>query len=115
MRDTSGPGRAAERLAEAYLTAQGWEILQRNFACKMGEIDLIAKDQDELVFVEVRSRADSVHGAPEETISRAKIRRIVNTARLYIVQRDLDCPMRFDVIAVSAGRLLHIPAAFDAG
>lgn len=115
MRDTTALGRQAERLAEAYLSARGWVVLERNFFCRMGEIDLIARDSGELVFVEVRSRADSEHGAPAQTVGRAKIRRIVSTARLYVALKRLNCPMRFDVVAVEAGRLEHIQAAFDAG
>lgn len=115
MKDTSGKGREAEALAETYLTSLGWTVVERNFTCKMGELDLIARDSESLIFVEVRSRADSAHGAPAETISRAKIRRLVNTAKLYVQLKDLDCPMRFDVIAIEPGTLEHIPAAFDAG
>jgi putative endonuclease len=102
-------------MAETYLAARGWRVFERNFSCRMGEIDLIAQDGEELVFVEVRSRADNDHGCPAETVGRAKIRRIVNTARLYVAAKRLDCPMRFDVVAVEAGRLEHIQAAFDAG
>lgn len=115
MRDTSGLGRKAEELAEAYLTSLGWKIVERNFSCKVGELDLIAREGEDLVFVEVRSRADSRHGAPAETIGPAKIRRLVNTAKVYIILKQLDCRMRFDVIAIEAGRLEHIPAAFEAG
>lgn len=114
MNDTRDAGQRAEKTAESFLISLGWDIVERNFSCRLGEIDLIARDGEDLVFIEVRSRADGSRGAPAETIGRAKIRRIVQTARLYASLKSLDCPMRFDVVAIEAGRLEYIPAAFDA-
>lgn len=115
MGDTRDLGRLAEKTAESFLLSLGWDIVARNFSCRAGEIDLIARDGEELVFVEVRSRSGGQRGSPAETIGRAKIRRIVQTARLYASLNHLDCPMRFDVVAIEAGRLEYIPAAFTAG
>lgn len=107
-------GAQAEAQAESYLKGLGWKILAKNFVSKVGEIDLIAQDGDVVVFVEVRSRAASDFGAPEETISLPKRRRIIKTAQFYIARRALDCEMRFDVVAIEGGKLSRIESAFDA-
>lgn len=113
--NTSEKGRLAEAAAENHLEKLGYAILARNYRARTGEIDLIARDGDTLVFVEVRSRAGSSFGTPAETIGFQKRRRIIRTALAYAQRRGLDCPMRFDVIALEAGKIEHIPGAFDAG
>lgn len=109
----------SEALAEAYLRRRGYRILARNFRCRMGELDLVALDGDELVFVEVRSRTSEAYGAPEESIIRRKQKRLRRTAEYYLLhtgQTDAFC--RFDVLGVvldEAGRVRrieHLKAAF---
>ena len=107
-------GALAEAQAESYLKGLGWKILAKNFTSKIGEIDLIAQDGEVVVFVEVRSRSGADFGAPEETISAAKRRRIIKTAQFYIARRALDCETRFDVVAIEGGKLSRIESAFDA-
>ena len=107
-------GERAERAAEEFLKSRGWRILERNFRTRFGEIDLVARDGDTVVFVEVRSRSSSAFGAPQETVTAAKRRRLIKTAQAWAQRRGLDSPMRFDVVALSPEGTLHIPAAFDA-
>ncbi len=116
--DRQQAGAQAESLAAKFLQSRGFKILEKNFRCKMGEIDLIAQDGGDLVFVEVRSRSSSTYGLAAETIGWAKRRRIIKTALFYLQSRGLDfgrCAARFDVVAFDAGSISHIPGAFDAG
>jgi putative endonuclease len=83
------------------LRSAGLEILRRNYRCKMGEIDLICRDGDTLVFVEVRYRGHSRFAGAAASVTPAKQRRLWATAQLYLQQRDLSDrqPCRFDVVA----------------
>ena len=107
-------GEAAERRAEDYLKSLGLVIVERNFRTRFGEIDLVARDGETVVFVEVRFRSSNAFGLPQETVDAAKRRRIIRTAQAYVQSRRLDAPLRFDVVALSPRGALHIPAAFDA-
>ena len=113
-------GDAAEERACRHLEASGLAIVEKNYRTKGGEIDIIARKGDVLVFVEVRSREDAGFGTPEESITPAKRRRIVVTARDYLskVPSSSWREARFDVIAIEgsgeAAVLRHFPAAFDA-
>lgn len=96
-------GTAAERVAEAYLRDQGLRCIERNYRCKLGEIDLVMADGEVLVFVEIRYRAGSDFGSPIETIDAGKRRRVLRTAQHFLQansrRREPQC--RFDVIGVS--------------
>jgi putative endonuclease len=105
-------GMQAELRAAEYLGALGYEVLERNFRAKCGELDLVARDGDTVVFVEVRARNHPGYGSAAESIGPRKRRRLVNAAKLYALYRRLDCPMRFDVIGVEPGRIEHIADAF---
>jgi putative endonuclease len=108
-------GWAFEQRAAEFLECRGYAVLDRNFRTRRGEIDIVAKDRDTVVFVEVRARSSVRFGTAAETVGPVKRARIVHAARMYATLRGLDCPMRFDVIAVSAGKLEHIADAFTAG
>ena len=94
--------------------------MERNFRARGGEIDIVAREGDVLVFVEVRSRGDAGFGTPEESVAPAKRRRIVAAARGYLsgVPPSSWREARFDVVAIEgsgdAAELRHYPAAFDA-
>lgn len=94
--------------------------MERNFRTRGGEIDIVARKGDVLVFVEVRSREDAAFGTPEESVTLAKRRRIVAAARQYLskVPPSSWREARFDVIAIEGSgeraELRHYPAAFDA-
>jgi len=107
-------GLKAERAAEEFLKARGYAILDRNFRTRFGEIDLVARDGDMVVFVEVRFRSRDDFGSAQETVGREKQHRIVRTAQAYAQSRGLDAALRFDVVAVSPRGCEHFPDAFDA-
>ncbi len=112
-------GDAAEERACHHLVRSGFTIVERNYRTKGGEIDIVARKGDVLVFVEVRSLDVSGFGTPEESVTPAKRRRIVGAARQYLskVQPSSWREARFDVIAIEgshAAELRHYPAAFDA-
>jgi len=98
-------GRAGEHAALAYLKRQGLKLVETNFACKGGEIDLIMREGETLVFVEVRERADGDHGGAAASIGPLKIRRIVHAAETYLQRFDLVPACRIDVVAIDAGQL----------
>lgn len=99
--DARARGEAIERLAAEWLTARGLTLIARNQHAKGGELDLVMRDADVLVFVEVRHRADPRHGHPLETITATKQRRLIKAARVYLHRNRLSCPCRFDVLAVT--------------
>lgn len=107
-------GRKAEELAAAFLRAKGLAVLERNFRVKVGEIDIVARDGDEVVFVEVRARASREFGGAAASVGGAKRRRLIRAARLWLQARGWDGACRFDVVALDGGRLEHLPAAFEA-
>ena len=113
-------GDSAEERASRHLEGAGFTILERNFRTPVGEIDIVARRGDVLVFVEVRSREDAAFGSPEGSVTPAKRRRIAAAARRYLsnVPPSSWREARFDVIAIegagTAAALRHYPAAFDA-
>lgn len=114
MNTRAETGRAAEEQAAALLIKNGMTIVERNFRAKVGEIDLVARDKDEIVFVEVRARASSSFGGAAASVGGAKRRKLIKAAQLWLQARSWSGPCRFDVVALDAGRAEHIPAAFDA-
>jgi putative endonuclease len=113
-------GDLGEKAAEELLTANGYRIVARKHRCRRGEVDLVAEQGELLVFVEVRTRAMSVFGGPEETVGFGKQKRVVLAARDFLARwRGPPRGARFDVVAVidcpGGPRLQHFPAAFDAG
>ena len=94
-------GKIGEDIATRYLEQIGYEIIQRNFECKIGEIDIIAKDKEVIVFVEVKTRASALYGQPKDAVDRTKKKHIYKTAEFYIYIRHLEnYPVRIDVIEV---------------
>jgi len=113
-------GATGERLAVDYLKGLGYVILQRNFRCRQGEIDIIARQDDCLVFVEVRTKKGREFGTPEESITSSKKERLIALAEAYL--QTLPSPplsWRIDVVAVelegdgSVSRLEHIENAIN--
>lgn len=96
-------GFAIEDAAEDYLRARGLTPLDKNFAGRRGEVDLIMKHDQEIVFIEVRYRKNLDYGLPEETVGKQKIKKLVFTAKQFLSKHNLwDTPCRFDVIAVTS-------------
>ena len=94
-------GDADEARAAAYLESRGLKIVARNYRCKAGEIDLIAMSGHTTVFVEVRARTSDRFGGAAASITAAKRRRLVNTARYYLARKGGDRACRFDVVLLS--------------
>jgi putative endonuclease len=114
MTSRAETGRRAEELAAAFLKSKGFEVVERNFRAKVGEIDVIAKDGDEMVFVEVRARSGRGFGGAAASVDGAKRRRVIRAARVWLAARGWDGACRFDVVTLDSGRLEHLPAAFTA-
>lgn len=111
-------GSRYETMAARYLEDNGYVILRQNFRCRMGEIDLIARDeasgQNCLVFVEVKYRSSAGTGIPEEAVHTRKQHRICRVADYFRLQYRIpwDTPCRFDVIAIEGEELRHHANAF---
>jgi putative endonuclease len=114
--DRRQTGTLAENSAAAFLEAQGFVIVARNFQRRVGELDVIARDGPLLLIVEVRTRADDRFGGAAASISYAKQRRIALTAGLFLDQHPelRRCQVRFDVIVVRNGSVEWLRHAFDA-
>ena len=96
-----GLGRTGERLAAEELTRQGYRIIERNFRCRHGEIDLIAENANDLVFVEVKTRRGNVYGLPEDAVTPRKQQKIVQVATYYLdLHTCSERSWRIDVVAV---------------
>lgn len=94
-------GTWGEKTAKEYLQGQGYQILETNFRCREGEIDIIARDGEYLVFVEVRTRKGSEFGTPEESITTAKKKKLISLAFVYLQNHsNLPSLWRFDVVAI---------------
>ena len=99
-------GQLAENMAVETLLKKGYQILKRNFANRFGEIDIIAKDKDVFVFVEVKSKMGVEFGLPEEMINQAKLQKVKNMATIYMKGQNLPC--RIDVIAICLSEEGHL-------
>lgn len=113
-------GNKSERLAARFLQARGYVILVRNWRSQLGEVDLIARKDDSIIFVEVRSRSDETTENAALSVDNAKQLKIARTALSFLRQSHLlDCLARFDVIAIcwpgkSADPIIeHLEGAFD--
>ena len=95
-------GRWGEKQAIRHLKRQGYRIIQRNYVSRVGEIDVVARDADVLVFVEVKTRTGDEFGGALEAVGRAKRKKLVQLARTYLAQHRIpECPCRFDVVGVT--------------
>lgn len=119
--DNSSVGSLGEDLAAEFLTACGYRILERNFRCKGGEIDIVARDPADrsLVFIEVKTRRGLTYGVPQLAVTPFKQRQISKAALAWLSNNRLhDCSARFDVIAIllhtdAPHNIDHIPNAFE--
>ncbi|MDD2413552.1 MAG: YraN family protein [Eubacteriaceae bacterium] len=119
-KDNKKKGGWAEGTAARYLEQKGHQIIERNYAQWTGEIDIISKDQQTVVFTEVKYRKELTHGTPGQAVSYAKQRHIIRTALLYLQDHQLfESNIRFDVVEVlrredGKAMIRHIPDAFQA-
>ena len=94
-------GKDGEEQATDYLKNKGYEIIERNYECRQGEIDIIAKDKEEYVFIEVKTRQNLHYGMPAEAVTPVKEKHIWNASKNYIYSHKLENKfIRFDVIEV---------------
>ncbi|WP_243276925.1 YraN family protein [Desulfallas sp. Bu1-1] len=109
-------GIKGENIAADYLQGKGYRILERNFRCRLGEIDIIARHKNCLVFVEVRTKSSLRYGLPQESITPGKVDKLRRLALFYLARRPHgELNVRFDVVAVDfAGetKIMHIENAF---
>ena len=108
-------GSKQEAIATKYLESLGYSIIENNFYCRSGEIDIIAKEGDYYVFIEVKYRSSTEHGYPIEAIDQRKIRKVVNTTKYYMLTHNISeySPCRFDVIVILGEDITLIKNAFD--
>ena len=98
-------GNTGEKLARDFLKKKGYKIRDTNFRCREGEIDIVAEKKGCLVFVEVRTKASSGFGSPEESVTFAKKERIISSALVYLSEhQDLPESWRIDFVAVELDR-----------
>jgi putative endonuclease len=93
-------GKKGEDIAENYLINQGYQILKRNFRIGHSDIDILARHNKYLVFVEVRTKSKADNGMPEDTLTKKKLRRMKNTAELYIAFNNYEGLARMDAICI---------------
>ena len=110
-------GRVGEAIACRALEQKGYLLLKKNYRAERAEIDLIMKDGDTLVFVEVKARSSARYGLGREAVTKNKQQHILRAAQAYLAVYDVpDCPVRFDVVEVElpSGIVTHIVNAFGA-
>jgi len=112
MRTPRNRGDEAEERACEYLRSKGYEIVVRNWRSRSGEIDIIAREGDVLVFVEVKSRSQRTHGGPEGSVDSPKQRRIISSARMFLAQTGCPLATRFDVVTLVGERVRLYRDAF---
>jgi len=120
MNDKRERGDWGEERAARYLRLHGYRVLERNFRCRQGEIDIIAQKGDIVAFVEVKQRKNAEHGEAREFVTFSKQRRIIAAAELWLVKSGCELQPRFDVIEIYAPqgtgtlfpRINHLENAF---
>lgn len=100
MTDKIKKGQKGEKIAVNFLIARNYSIVERNYRYKRSEIDIIAKQEDVLVFVEVKARNHNEFGNPEEAVNDKKVKKVIEGAENYIIENDWRGRIRFDIIAV---------------
>lgn len=111
--NTHEKGSASERAAGYYLEQKGYRILQYNYRCRIGEIDIIAEDGEAIVFCEVKYRRTKRYGEPLEAVGTAKQKKIARCAQYFLMEHQIwDHECRFDVVGVSPDGIEHIENAF---
>ena len=108
-------GAEGEQKAIAYLQERGYTLLEHNFYCRNGEIDIIAKDEGYLVFLEVKYRTNVKNGYPEEAVGKRKQKSIIDCARYYLYKNHYreETPCRFDVVVILQNTIRLYKNAFE--
>lgn len=112
-RSTIEVGTTSEDRAASYLVRHGYRIVERNYRCKVGELDIVARDGDVLVFVEVRSRRSAEFGSALDAVGWHKRKKVSRVALAYLASRKPRfAQARFDVVAITGDELVHIRDAW---
>lgn len=106
-------GRKGEDISVKFLKKQGYKIMERNYRCSLGEIDIVAKDKNILCFVEVKTRKTKEYGLPEEAIDGHKQKNLAKVALVYLKEKKIyKQDLRFDVVSVYSNHIELIKDAF---
>jgi putative endonuclease len=98
-------GKKGEEVALRFLKKRGYRIIEQNYVCKMGEMDLIAKEKDTLAFIEVKTRTSTTFGLPQLAVNSSKQRQLSKVALYFLKEKKLeDVKARFDVVAIILGQ-----------
>lgn len=115
MAEHNDLGKKGEEAAVNLLKQKGYEIIEQNWTYEKYEIDIIARNEEFIIFVEVKTRNSNYWGHPEDAVSKRKIKRIVEAADFYLKEFNIDLPARFDVIAaIWTGQKFEIEHIDDA-
>lgn len=119
MKTTKEKGDYGEKMAEEYLKKRGYEILDHNYRFQRAEVDLIVKQENTIVFVEVKLRKSVYFGQPEESVSPRKQKLLLAAANQYLYENNHEGPMRMDIISIvhtsSQTEITHYEDAFFPG
>jgi putative endonuclease len=105
-------GREGEKKAQKFLKKNGYKIVKTNFVTPFGEVDIIAKKDDVVAFVEVKTRLSDIFGMPSEAVNLQKQRKYILSARYFFSRYVIATTVRFDIIEVFRGQINHIENAF---
>ena len=118
MSEHNDVGREGEALAANFLQQKGYEIVDRNWRYGPKEIDIVARDSDTMVFVEVKTRSTLAFELPQEAVTKKKMKNLVEAADAYMIQNNIDLEGRFDIVAVLNGNppkvIEHLEGAWQA-
>ncbi len=118
MSEHNDVGRDGEALAANFLQQKGYEIVDRNWRYGPKEIDIVARDGDTMVFVEVKTRSTLAFELPQEAVTKKKMKNLVEAADAYMIQNNIDLEGRFDIVAVLNGNppkvIEHLEGAWQA-
>ena len=110
--EKSKTGKAGEEKAEKFLKGKKYKIIEKNYRCLYGEIDIIAEHNKTLVIIEVKYRKNSAFGKGYEAVDYNKQQKIIKTTEYFINENKLKMPVRFDVISIDNEEITHIENAF---
>ncbi len=110
--DNKKKGNLGEEVARKFLENKGYNILENQYRTKHGEIDIIALDENTVVFIEVKYRKTTKKGSPLEAINKTKQNKIINSAYQYIIDKNIKKNIRFDAVGILGDEVTHIVNAF---
>lgn len=113
MAENKATGSIGEKEACSYLKKKGYKIIEQNYRSAFGEIDIIAKYKDKIIFVEVKKRSSNKFGYGYDAVNYSKQKKIIKTAENFINENNIKALCQFDVISIDSGVISHIENAFS--